>query len=199
MTKNRTWLITASAALALGASFEASACSIFPPSPPKIEAGETSEAFETRLASWIRNRDLKDAYFTGQSLGYSKAREATLWEAAPVIALVRIVKIEGVGDLGQTYATTITLEVVRTARGRKGPRPRFKLWREDMDFCARNRIQQVQNGKLGDKFVMFAQEGPLGMKSLIEIYDALFALDKRTTDLLGAELRSPWQPEYLKQ
>jgi hypothetical protein len=198
MTTKRAWLISASAALALCASSEASACSIFPPSPPKIQAGETSDAFKTRLASWIRNRDLKDAYFTGQSLGYSKAREATLWEAAPVIALVRIVKIEGVGDLGQTYATTITLEVVQTARGKKGRRPPFKLWRVNFDSCAMDRVEIVQHGKVGDKFVVFAREGPIGMTSLIQIYDAQFALDERTTDLLGTTLQPPWQPEYLK-
>lgn len=198
MTTKRAWLISASAALALCASSEASACSIFAPSPPKIEAGETSEAFEARLASWTRKRDLTDAYWHGQTTGYWTAREATLWQASPVIALVRIVKIEGVGELGQVSATTVTLEVVQIVRGKKGKISQFKLWRENMDSCARNPIQQVQSGKLGDKFVMFAQEGPLSMKSLIEIYDALFALDKRTTDLLGAELRSPWQPEYLK-
>jgi hypothetical protein len=171
----------------------ASACWIPPPpSPPSIGPDETQQAYATRLADWKRNQDEFKQRDAEEQVEREKRREAGLWEVASQIVVVEVIAAGLVKpkDLRDRWAgmPQVTVRVTQIVQGRAITRPPFKLRYEDAQWCLMGPAAEVVRGQVGDKFVVFAEKGELGMKTVIGGYGVQNARDNRTRQLLEMPL-----------
>jgi hypothetical protein len=190
MASVRVWFVMASAVLSMCATSEANACWISPPPPPPaIEVGETEQAFAVRLTEWKRHQETVKQREAAEQQQRELRREAGLWEAASQIFVVEVVAAGFVKPQGSkdrwAGMPQVTLRVTQIVKGLAIRRRPFKLRYEDAQWCMMGPAAEVVRGQVGEKFVVFAKNGELGMETVIGGYGIKTARDNRTRYLLG--------------
>ena len=145
-----------------------------PPRPPAPIENETPAAYEERVAQFEAEQKLQNRLTEARWEGYREGWESAARANAAQIVLVEVVKL-GAAELkradGSVYGGSPepTLQVIARA-DQIEPGQKFTVRYNGLTSCGPTGPLNLVQSKLGDRFLVFAGAGELGMETLIAGY-----------------------------
>lgn len=135
-----------------------------PPPPPPPEAGESNEAYQTRLAA-LR---AAEAEVNAQRV---LQMQQGWWDESQSVLLARVVRRDSIrlkDNWGEIYGRSprVLLRPVRWLKG-SGSSRRFRLNYEGLTSCGPYGGGDAVDGEIGEVFVVFVREGRPRQDSVI--------------------------------
>ncbi len=144
-----------------------------PPPPPEPRAGESEQAYKARLEELA-------AAERAQLRAAMASRQAALWNESPIIFVGQVERVRPRKIYFHGPGQSALIRPVRWIKG-KGGAGSFWLRYEGESSCGPYGGGDAVDGKVGQRFVIFASRGRLTSSAVIDSIGAARAIDERIT------------------
>ncbi len=146
-----------------------------PPPPPEPRPGESEQAYNARLKELAAAQRAE-----GQAV--IATRQATLWNESPIIFVGQVERVRPMQTDGAGPSALI--RPVRWIKG-KGGANSFWLRHRGMTSCGPYGGGDAVEGKVGQRYIVFASRRRLSSKAVIHSVGAANAVDERIAAALA--------------